>query len=98
MNRSKAASLLGSIFLASVIAIPATSALAWDGTDSDGSSVEIDQGNRVRTGDSIDYHNYDDGEDHSATVDSVTRAGSSVEVAVTDDDSSESTTLDMDDQ
>lgn len=89
----KTAFLLGFIFLA----IPLNRALAWDGTDSDGSSVEIDQGNRVKAGESIDYFNYDDGEYHSATVDSVDRSGSSVDVDVTDDSSGDNTTLDMDD-
>ena len=73
------------------------SAFAWDGTDSEtGVSVEIERGALVRSGRSIDYFDYDAGAYKSATVDSVRRVGRTVEVEVTDDDTGDARTLEMD--
>ena len=87
-----AASCLGLILAA--MAMPA---LAWDGTDENGNAVEIDSGNLVRSGDDITYYNDADGQDHDATVDSITRYGSEVVIEVTDDDTGYSHTLTMED-
>ena len=92
MNRWVIAGALGALLIA--VAVPA---LAWDGTDENGNSVEIDSGNLVRTGGDIEYYNYADGNYHEATVDSVYRAGSEVVIDVTDDDTGYSHELTMED-
>ena len=68
---------------------------AWDGTDENGNSVTIDDGNLVRVGQSITYHNDADGEDHEATIDSIDANGGSVEIGLTDDDTGYTHTLTM---
>ena len=79
------------------LAVLALPALAWEGTDENGNTVEIDSGNLVRTGDDITYHNDADGNDHEATVNSITRYGGEVVIEVTDDDTGYSHTLTMED-
>jgi len=91
-KRWMVASALGALLLG--VAVPA---LAWDGTDENGNSVEIDSGNLVRTGDDIEYYNYADGNYHDATVDGIYRAGSEVVIDVTDDDTGYSHELTMED-
>lgn len=73
------------------------SAGAWDGTNSStGASVEIERGQLVRSGETIDV--YDSREGYkSYDVDNVTRYGSTVEIEATDTTTGESTTLEMDD-
>lgn len=84
--------------LAALLAVAVSSpALAWDGTDENGNAVQIDSDNLVRTGSSIEYYNYADGNYHNATVDSITRNGGEVIIDVTDDDTSYSHTLTMED-
>lgn len=86
-----------SSILALTLALLSLTTFAWDGTDSEtGASVEIERGTLVRSGRSIDYFDYDSGEYKSATVESVRRYGRTVEVEVTDDDSGEVRTLEMD--
>ena len=92
IKRWAIASALGALLI--VVAMPA---LAWDGTDENGNSVEIDSGNLVRTGEDITYHNDADGQDHDATVDSITRYGGEVVIDVTDDDTGYSHELTMED-
>lgn len=77
----------------------AAPAFAWDGTDENGNTVEIDSGNlvRVRIGDSVTYHNDADGEDHDATIDDIQRVGSEVILDVTDDDTGYQHELTMED-
>ncbi|SFI70190.1 hypothetical protein SAMN05216206_2781 [Pseudomonas guineae] len=73
-------------------------AMAWDGyDDQSGSSVEIDQGNLVRPGETIELYDYGTSEYRDVQVESVERNGSSVEVEVYDYDSGEYRTLDMED-
>lgn len=70
-------------------------AIAWDGTNSEtGDSVEIERGETVRRGRSIDYYDYGSGGYRSLDVDSVQRRGRSVEIEGTDDDGN-SVTLEM---
>ncbi|MCT4625680.1 DUF5334 family protein [Halodesulfovibrio sp.] len=72
-------------------------ALAWDGYDYDtGSSVEIESGNLVRTGEQIDFYDYNTGEYHSTDVMDVYDSGSTVDVEVYDYDTGEVRTLEMD--
>lgn len=70
-------------------------ALAWDGTDENGNSVTIEDGNLVRVGQSITYHNDADGEDHEATIDSIDASSGSVEIELTDDGTGYTHTLTM---
>lgn len=73
-------------------------AMAWDGYDyQSGSSVEIDQGNLVRPGETIEIYDYGTSQYRDVQVESIDRNGSSVEVEVYDYDSGEYRTLDMDD-
>lgn len=69
---------------------------AWDGTDENGNSVTIDEGNLVRVGETITYHNDADGNDHQATIDAINAGGGEVEIELTDDDTGYSHTLTMD--
>lgn len=92
IKRWAVAAALGALLMA--MAIPA---LAWDGTDENGNAVEIDSGNLVRAGEDITYYNDADGQDHDATVDSITRYGGEVVIEVTDDDTGYSHVLSMED-
>jgi len=92
IKRWLVASALGALLVA--VAVPA---LAWDGTDENGNSVEIDSDNLVRTGNDIEYYNYADGNYHEATVDGIYRVGSEVVIDVTDDGTGYSHELTMED-
>lgn len=75
-----------------------TAAHAWTGTDSEsGSSVEIEKGNLVRSSNDIEVYDYDTSQYRYVTVESITRYGSTVEIEVTDTETGETTTLEMDD-
>lgn len=78
--------------------ITATQVGAWDGVDSGtGGSVEIGQGNLVRSGRTIEVYDADAGEYRDVEVQSIRRFGGSVEVEVYDSDSGEYRTFEMDD-
>lgn len=94
MKLKKWVAIAFAALLAAALSAPA---LAWDGTDENGNSVQIDSGNLVRAGSDIEYYNYADGNYHNATVDSITRDGGEVIIEVTDDDTSYSHTLTMED-
>jgi Family of unknown function (DUF5334) len=70
---------------------------AWDGTNSNtGSSVEIERGQLVRPGRTVEV--YDSTEGYKEyDVDSIRRSGRTVEIEATDSATGESTTLEMDD-
>ncbi len=72
---------------------------AWDGYDYDsGSSVEIEQGNLVRSGEEIEFYDYGGGGYHQAEVQDINRYGSEVvEVEVYDYETGEYRTLTMED-
>lgn len=71
--------------------------IAWDGYDANtGNSVEIGSGNLVRSGETIEIYDYEDGQYKDVDVESITSYGSSVEVEVYDHDSGEYRTLEMD--
>lgn len=83
--------------LLSALAI-STSVMAWSGTDSTtGADVEIGSGNLVRSGNDIEVYDYDKGEYRDVTVESIQRYGGTVEVEVTDNETGETRTLDMND-
>jgi hypothetical protein len=73
-------------------------AVAWDGTNTaTGSSVEIERGQLVRSGQTIDV--YDSSEGYKQyEVESIRRSGGTVEIEATDSASGESATLEMDDK
>jgi hypothetical protein len=72
-------------------------ALAWDGTDTaTGASVEIEKGNLVRSGNSIEVYRSDTGEYEQYTVDDISSVGSGVEIEATNDTTGEPHTFDMD--
>lgn len=83
--------------LGAVFALLATCnlAAAWDGNTNTGSGVEIDSGQLVRSGETIEV--YDSGEGTKTyDVDSISRSGGTVEIEATDTATGESTTLQMD--
>jgi hypothetical protein len=71
-------------------------ALAWDGTDADGNSVEIESGNLVRSGEDIEIYHSERGLG-TYSVESIERSGSTVEVEVYNHDSGEYETFEMED-
>ena len=72
--------------------------ISWDGYDYDkGTYVEIEKGNKVRAGENIEIYDYSKGEYKDVEVDSVNRSGNNVEIEVTDPETGEHRTLDMDD-
>lgn len=74
-----------------------TNLFSWNGYDyNEGSYVEIEKGNLVRSGREIEYYDYKDGEYKSAEVDSIRSYGSSVELNVIDSDTGEMRTFEMD--
>jgi hypothetical protein len=74
------------------------SACAWDGTNTNtGSSVEIDRGQLVRSGRTIEVYDSAAGAYKDYDVDSISRYGSTVEIEATDTATGQSTTLEMDD-
>ena len=74
-----------------------SAAMAWDGYDWDsGSYVEIESGNLVREGETIEIYDYEDGRYKDVDVESITSSGFGTEVEVYDWDSGAYRTLDMD--
>jgi hypothetical protein len=79
------------------VALTPGAARAWGGFDYDaGSLVEIEPGNLVPPGESIEVYAYGDGAYHDFDVDSIQRDGGSVEIQGFDNDTRDDRTLDMD--
>jgi hypothetical protein len=75
------------------------SLFAWDGYDYDKSNyVAIEKGNLVRSGKEIQYYDYENGEYKNAYVDRIRDSGNKVELEVTDSDTGESRTFEMNDE
>ncbi len=73
------------------------SVTAWDGYDyTEGSFVEIDKGNYVRPGESIEVYDYGTGEYKDMEVQSMDSSGYGTEVEVYDYSTGEYRTFDMD--
>lgn len=85
-------------FLVAVALLATTcSALAWQGYEEEtGSDVEIQRGNLVRRGRTIEVYDYGRGEYRDVEVESVRDRGNRVEVEVYDPETGETSTLDMD--
>lgn len=81
-----------------LLSIP-LSAAAWEGIETEsGNGVAIEKGNLVRSGESIEYYDHNEGEYKSVTVDDINRYGDTVEIEVTDDETGETVTLEMEDK
>jgi len=75
----------------------ASQVYAWSGYDNEsGSSVEIDKGNLVRPGETIDYYDTESGEYKTADVEAIQSYGVGTEVEIYDHDSGEYRTFSMD--
>jgi hypothetical protein len=84
------------VLAASAVLFSANLAVAWDGTNTaTGSSVEIERGQLVRSGRTIEVYDSTDGY-KEYDVDSIRRNGRTVEIEATDSATGESTTLEMD--
>lgn len=80
-----------------VAASACSAAFAWSGYDYEsGASVEIEKGNLVRSGRDIEIYDYGTGEYREVTVESIRRYGRKVEIEVTDNETGEERTLEMD--
>ena len=76
----------------------ATVASAWDGYDWEkGSYVEIERGQLVRPGRTVEAYDYDRGSYRDFEVDSMRRTYRGVELEVTDSETGESRTFEMED-
>ncbi len=85
------------LLLTALLALTATSVQAWSGFDYDeGTYVDIEKGNLVRTGRDIEIYDYSKGEYRDVTVDAINGRGRSIEIEVTDNETGESRTLEMD--
>ena len=83
------------LLLALIILVP-ISASAWDGRlRGSGEYVEIDSGNMVREGETIEYYNRDTVETREAEVESVTDGVGVTVVELTDKESGETRVLEM---
>lgn len=72
-------------------------ASAWEGYDyENGRFVEIERGNLVREGREIEVYEYGEGY-KTFEVESINRYGSAVELEVTDSETGEARTFEMDD-
>jgi len=73
-------------------------AIAWEGYDYEkGNNIEIEKGNKVRTGETIEIYDYAAGEYKDVEVNSINRHGRSVDIEVTDSETGETRTFEMND-
>lgn len=69
---------------------------AWDGYDyGTGNYVEIGPGNLVRSGNDIEFYDYESGEYRNGTVEDINRTGSTVEIEIYDQETGEYRTFEM---
>jgi len=80
-----------------LLSICSSPAIAWEGYDQQtGNPVEIDSGNLVRRGETIDVFDMNDGKYHMVDVDNISRFGGSVNVEGYDWEKGEYRTFEMD--
>ena len=85
------------LFAFAVLSLCASPVIAWDGYDQmTGNPVEIDSGNLVRRGETIDVFDMNDGKYHMVDVNSVSRFGGSVTVEGYDWEKGQFRTFEMD--
>ena len=86
-----------SLFVLLLIVL-ASPVYAWDGYDYDkGNFIEIDKGNLVRSGRTIEIFDYNDGNFKDVEVLDIERTPSGVEINVYDPEADEERTFEMDD-
>lgn len=69
---------------------------AWDGYDYEtGNYIEIDKGNLVRSGEEIEYYDYESGEYRYGEVQNIESSGGGAEVEVYDYESGKYRTFEM---
>lgn len=77
----------------------ATPCMAWDGFDYEkGAYIEIEKENLVRSGSTIEIFDYEDGEYKDVEVESIQRIPGGVEIEVSDPESGENRTFEMDER
>lgn len=87
------------LFLGIMFIVLCTPVFAWDGYDYEkGSYIEIDSGNLVRSGQTIEIYDYNGGSYKDVEVESVDKSGSSVEIEVFDSDTGEYRTFEMENE
>lgn len=87
------------LFIASSLVLLAAPCSAWDGYDWDkGNFVEIDKGNLVRRGETIEVFDYGEGEFKDMEVLGIERTPGGVEVEVYDPEADETRTFEMEDK
>ena len=75
-----------------------TAIMAWSGYDWDkGNFVDIDKGNLVRSGETVEVYDWSDGRFKDMEVESIRRFGNTVEVEVDAPEKGENRTFGMDD-
>lgn len=86
-------------FVAALVVLLAVPCMAWDGYDYDkGNFVEIDKGNLVRRGETIEVYDYGDGQYKDMEVRGIERGPGSVDVEVYDPEADEVRTFEMEDK
>lgn len=79
-----------------LISLLISNLFSWSGYDHENDTdIEIEQGNLVRSGNDIEYYDYNDGEYKNAQVDSIRSYGNSVELNVIDEETGEYRTFEM---
>lgn len=79
------------------VALLPLSAFGWDGYDYEtGTYIEISKGNHVRPGRTIEVYDYGDGRYKDFDVESIRQVGANVEIEVTDSETGEHRTFEMD--
>lgn len=85
------------LLIVAIIMLP-ISVYSWDGVESEtGDTIEIESGNLVREGENIEVYDYSTGEYKDVEVESIQDYGGTVEIEIQDNDTGETTTLEMDD-
>ena len=84
------------VFIMFIMTLCSSNAFSWDGYDwGKGRYVEIEKGNLVREGETIDFYEYGNGYG-SMDIDSINKSGSHVEIEGTDNETGENRTFEMD--
>ncbi len=86
------------LFVFAMLFFVTSNANAWDGYDYEkGAYIEIEEGNLVREGETIEIYDYSDGDYKDVDVERINNYGSTVEVEVYDSETGETRILEMED-